>query len=89
MGLLRLLYWNILFRIRLYGNFLNFGSILSAMFETVLDGWGITIVTMNNCRMRLRTIFLPTRPYCGGRGGTIYSNGFFCLDNFGRWIYSS
>ena len=25
----------------------------------------------------------------GGGGGTIYSNRFFCSDNFGRSIYSS
>ena len=33
-------------------------------------------------------VIVPT-PLEGGGGGTIYSNGFFCSDNFGRSIYSS
>ena len=45
------------------------------------------------CEMKVLyvSLFVPTH-FCGGGGGggggeTIYSNGFFCSDNFCRSIY--
>ena len=40
---------------------------------------------LSHCFLNVLDIIVPT-PLEGG--GTIYSNGFFCSDNFGRSTYS-